>query len=299
MQLSFALKDLIANRSLTSFALLSATFVPVSSPAKPYVEFDFTRAAEVRDVTPPERLEQYPQQRLIEMSFPVSVRFRGVAAEDVDELDIEINGATSGLRVFDFAPDTQLASDVECTIETTRTVKKDRSLDGSLGGTIPVPVADAVAHITPSINAAISRGETATEKLKRLPPKYAVVVSGTSSEGRGVFFKLKRSTQTSLEGVHELAVTFVVPADWQAGKVVVGCSAVGSRKVFWMDKSATLGRAASDVKVYLAGSTASRTAIRYEVAKPPIDTPRRASLMEEFTSEFAGLVGASASENQD
>jgi hypothetical protein len=299
MQLLLALKDLFAARSLVSLAVLLATFVPTTIGARPYVEFDFARSAECRDVTTSERAEKYPRERLIELTLPVSVRFRGVSAEDVEELDIEINGRAARLTVFDFAPDTTLASDVECAIETTTTVKKDRSLDGSLGGTIPVPVADAVAHITPSINAGISRGETATEKMRRLPPKYAVVVSGTSSEGRGVFFKLKRSSQTSLEGVHELAVTFVAPAHWKGGKVAVGCSARGSRKVFWMDKTATLGWAASDVELYMAGSTASSEAIRYRVAKPPIDTPRRTSLMEEFTTEVAGLVGASPSENEN
>jgi hypothetical protein len=255
MQLSLALTDLFAIRSLTSLALYWATIVPTMAAARPYVEFDFARAAECRDVTPSERTEMYPRERLIVLTLPVSVRFRGVEAGEVEELDIEINGTAAGLSVFDFAPDTMLASDVECAIETTTTVKKDRSLDGSLGGTIPVPVADAVAHLTPSINAGISRGETATEKMKRLPPKYAVVVSGTSSAGRGVFFKLKRSTQTSLEGVHELAVTFV--------------------------------------ELYMAGSTA----IRYRVAKPEVvNTPRRASLVEELTTEVAGLVGAPAPE---
>jgi hypothetical protein len=292
MQLSFALKDLVATRSLTSFALLSATFLPATADARPYVEFDFARSAECRDVTPPKRAEQYPHQRLIEMALSVSVRFRGVTAEDVDELDLEINGTGTGLQVFDFSPDTQLASDVKRTIETTTTVKKDRSLDASLGGVLPIPYSEAVAHVTPSINAAMSRGEIATEKMQRLPPKYAVVVSGTSSAGRGVFFKLKRSSQTSLEGVHELEVTFVAPADWQDGKVVVGCSARGSRKVFWMDKPATLGRAASEVELYMAGNTASSEAIHYKVAKPPIDTPRRASLMEAVTAEMASLVGA-------
>lgn len=294
MQLSFALKDLVATRSLASIALFFATLVPTTTGARPYVEFDFARSADCRDVTPVERTDQYPEQRLIEMTLPVSVRFRGIAAEDVDELDIEIDGSPAGLQVFDFSPDTQLASDIECTIESTTTVKRDRSLDGSLGGTIPVPVVDAVAHITPSINAAISRGETATEKLRRLPPKYAVVVSGTSSAGRGVFFKLKRSSQTSLEGVHELAVTFVVPANWQRGKVLVGCSARGSRKLFWIDKPATLGRAASEVHLATAGSAASNRAIRYQVAKPPLDEPSHMSLMETFTTEVAGLMGVTS-----
>lgn len=274
-------------RLFFAIALVLASLIPLSADARPYVEFDFARSAECRDVTPPERLQDYPLQRLVEMTLRVSVRFRGVAASDVDEIDIEINGASAGLSVFDFAPDTQLASDIKRTIETTTTVNKARSLDGSLGGTIPVPVADAVAHITPSINAAVSRGETATEKLHRLPPKYAVVVSGTSSEGRGVFFKLRRSSQTSLEGVHELAVTFVVPANWREGKVVVGCSASGSRKVFWMDKPSTLGRAADEVEIYTAGGAEKWIGpIEHRVAKPAVEAPRRGSIMDVFSAEI-------------
>ena len=294
MQLSFALADLFPARSLASLALFSATFVPAITIAKPYVEFDFARSVECCDVTPAERTYQYPHQRLVKLSLPISVRFRGVAAEDVDELDMEINGTAAGLSVFDFAPDTQLASDVKKTIETTTTVKKDRSLDGSLGGVLPIPYSEAIAHVTPSINAAIARGEVATEKMHRLPPKYAVVVSGTSSAGRGVFFKLKRSSQTSLEGVHELAVTFVAPVDWRGGKVLVGCSARGSRKMFWIDKPATLGRAASEVELSVAGSSAWIGPIQHKVAKPPIEEPRRASLMEAFTTEVAGLVGVAS-----
>src|SRR5437588_465645 len=124
-----------------------------------------------------------------------------VDSNDVDELDIEVNGSW-GMRVHDFAPATQLTSDISHEIETTKTTKRDRTLDGSLGGQLPIPGADAAAHLTPSITAALSNCETATEKINRLPPKYAVVVSGTSSSGRGAFFKLKRSSQTSLEGVH-------------------------------------------------------------------------------------------------
>ena len=289
MQLYFAFANLFARRLLWSIGLLWATFVPASVLAKPYVEFDFARSAECRDVTPAERTKQYPDQRLVEMRLPISVRFRGVSAEDVAELDMEIDGTGAGLSVFDFSPDTQLESDVKRTIETTTTVKKDRSLEGSLGGVLPIPYSEAVAHVTPSINAAISGGQVETEKMHRLPPKYAVVVSGTSSAGRGVFFKLKRSSQTSLEGVHELAVTFVAPSDWRGGAVVVGCSARGSRKVFWVDTPATLGRAASEIELYLAGRTAPSTAVRHEVAKPTADAPRPTSIVDAFSEEVAGL----------
>ena len=222
--------------------------------AAPYVEFDFARSAECHDVTPAECIEPYANRRLVELRLPVSVRFHGVAMEDVEELDIEINGAAAGLRVVDFWPATRLASDIAQQIETTTTTKRGRSIDGTLGGGLPVPYAGLVAHVSPSINAGISGSETATEKTNRLPPKQAIVVSGTSSEGRGVFFKIKRSSQTSLEGVHELAVTFAVPADWQGDEVRVGCSARGRRALLWIKQPATLGRAAGNVRLHLVGS---------------------------------------------
>ena len=231
--------------------------------ATPFVEFDFARTAECRDVTPLERIEQYPQQRLVELTLSVSVRFRGVLPDDVEELTVEISGASAGLRIHDFLPATQLTSDIAREIETTTTTKSARSLDATLGGALPVPYAELVAHVSPSINAGTSSGETTTEKLDRLPPKHAVVVSGTSSEGRGVFFKLKRSSQTSLEGVHGLAVTFVAPAGWRGGEVHVACNAHGRRKVLWITQPATLGHEDDTVRLYVAG----RGAVR-QVAKP-------------------------------
>jgi hypothetical protein len=114
----------------------------------------------------------------------------------------------------------------------------------------------------------MSGSETAVEKTNRLPPKHAIVVSGTSSEGRGVFFKLKRSSQTSLEGVHDLSVTFVVPPGWRGGDVRVGCSARGKRKVLWLEQVATVGRAAGTVRLYPAG----RLPV-YQVAKPMVTQP--------------------------
>jgi hypothetical protein len=259
------------------------------------VEFDFARTAECRDVTPAERAVQYPTQRLVKFSLPVSVRFHDVPLDGVDELTVEITGPASGMRVFDFAPATQLSSDIADAIETTKTTKSDRSLDGSLGGSLPIPYAAEVAHATPTINAGIAKGETTTEKLCRLPPKYAVVVSGTSAECRGVFFKLKRWSQNSLEGVHELSVTFIVPAGWRGGEVYVQCSAGGQRKVLFIKQSATLGAEGAPVRLYLA----SRGNVRH-VAKPVVADPapswRPTRGAQATASEVAEMVKASKPE---
>ncbi len=273
----------------TAFAHGSLAWLPllilVASPASlvvadSLVEFDFARTAECRDVTPDERLMHYPSQRLVEVVLPISVRFHGVPLDQVDELTVEITGAASNMRVFDFKPSTQMASDIANPIETTTTKKSARAIDGSLGGALPMPLGAEVANVTPTINAGMSKGEVTTEKLDRLPPKYAVVVSGTTAEGRGVFFKMKRWSQTSLEGVHELAVTFIVPAGWRGGDVFVGCSAGGQRKVLFMKQSATLGSEGKPVRVYLAG----RANVRH-VAKP---------VVAEVAPEWKPSRGASA-----
>ncbi len=232
--------------------------------AGPGVEFDVARAVECRDITPEERLTLYPMQRLVEVSLPISVRFQDASADDVDEVDIEVSGAAAGLRVQDFAPQTRLASEITHEIETTTTSKKSHSLDGTLGGSIPIPgAADAVARLTPSITAGIAGCNTATEKINRLPVKHVYVVSGTYAEGSGVFFKLKRTSQTSLEGVHELAVTFVTPRRWPTIELQVTCSAHGERKLLWVRQSATLGHVEKYVQLIPAAMP-----VRQVVLKP-------------------------------
>src|SRR4051812_33086362 len=256
-----------ALRFVSSFMPL---LLPVNALAGSNVEFDVAPTAECRDVTPTERIAQYPNQRLIEVTLPVSVRFRGVSMDEVDELAIEINGASAGMRVHDFAPATQLFTDVSHEIETTTTKKKARSLDGSLGGTIPIPGADAVAHLTPTISAGLAGCNTETEKSTRLPPKHAVVVSGTSSAGRGVFFKLKRYSQTSLEGSHELTVTFVAPRVWRWSEIRVDCAARGEQKVLWMKQSGTIGQATRLVQlVEMSAKPVRQVVLKPAVADPP------------------------------
>lgn len=265
---------------LSIFMTLLGAVVAVAGAG---VEFDVARSVECRDITPAERLTLYPMQRLVEVSLPISVRFQDASADDVDEIDIEVSGASAGLRVQSFAPQTQLASDITHEIESTTTSKKSHSLDGTLGGSIPIPgAADAVARITPSITAGIAGCDTATEKINRLPAKRVYVVSGTYAEGSGVFFKLKRTSQTSLEGVHELAVTFVTPRSWPTIELQVSCSAHGERKMLWVRQSATLGHVEKYVQLIPAAMP-----IRQVVLKPTETDSPKASDKARLASDSA------------
>src|SRR5262245_26607320 len=106
-------------RAITFACATSFSAITTPAAAAPQVAFDVAPTAECRDVTPPSRIVQNPNQRLIEVTLPVSVRFHDASMDDVEELAIEVSGAPSRLRVYDFAPATQLASEITDKIETT------------------------------------------------------------------------------------------------------------------------------------------------------------------------------------
>jgi hypothetical protein len=277
---------ILFRRQLGAIALCSLAAVGANA-AELKVDFDFSRQVSYKDVTPAERAKQFPDERIVEVKLPISVRFAGFANGEVENLDIEIDGSAAGLRVDGFCPTTTLASEA-MTIESTTSTKNSRSLGGTLGGAIPVPIGAIVAQVAPSVNANATKSDEQTEKIRRLPPKEAIVVSGTFAEGHGVFFKFKPSTQTSFEGVHELEIKFVAPTSWKGGSIRVACIARGHHTVMWMEQPTIFGRALDNVTLCPDGST-----VRHEVAErqaedaksKTADSPvRKASFFDEAAS---------------
>ena len=137
--------------------------MPDALAAGPDVSFDFARLVEYRDVTPAERIERDPHERLIEVKLPISVRFQGLAGGEIEHLDFEIDGTPAGIRVESFAPATELASDAIAVETITKTIK-ERSLGATLSGTIPVPVGAVAAEVGPSVVRRHVEGERSDRK---------------------------------------------------------------------------------------------------------------------------------------
>ena len=123
-----------------------------------------------------------------------------------------------------------------------------------------MPLGDVVASVTPSVSGGLHNREVVTDTEYRIAPKHTVVASGTIGQEHGVFFKLRSSPLSTLEGTHELAVQFVVPSAWRADTVRVCCTATGQDKVLWMEQEATWARVCSPVAIYLAGDLKARRA---------------------------------------
>ena len=107
-------------------------------------------------------------------------------------------------------------------------------------------------------------------------------MSGTFAEGRGVFFKFKQSSQTSFEGVHELEVTFAVPAAWQAGGVRVSATARGHKPRLWMDQPTVFGQVTTVVELYPEGDYTLRKAATRRLEAAEVDEHRGWGLGELF-----------------
>jgi hypothetical protein len=255
-----------AHRLLGSTVILLATVegLPAQAADEPTLAFDFGRTLECRDVTPPEFLEQYPDERLVECTLRLSVYLTSGAASDIDAIRVEVSDADERLRVHSFSPGTRLESEFAADIETTKTVESSYSLEASLGGELPAPIGGVVAHVTPTLGGGKGGKEIVTEKQLRVAPKLPVIASGTTNSEHGVFFILRSSPTTSLEGVHELAVRYRVPATWRGDAVRVSCQATGKQKVFWMTQSRVWAQKTTPVALYLAGDgLARRAAERY------------------------------------
>ena len=164
------------------------------------------------------------------------------------------------MRVHSFQPGTTLENRHSDDIYRSHTKEQSKSLGATLGGEAPVPLGEVVAHVTPSISAGLSDREVITETEHRLAPQHVVVASGTIGQEHGVFFKLRSSPLSSLEGVHELTVRFIVPDNWRGDSVRVCCQATGQDRFLWMKQQTTWANTCATVAIYLAGDLKARQA---------------------------------------
>jgi hypothetical protein len=209
-------------------------------------------------------------EKIVEFRLRVSLHLLSGNPADVEEVRVEIGDCNGRMRVHSFEPMTRLESQHTKEIKRSTTSEQTKSLGASLGGEAPVPLGGVVAHVTPTVSGGLSNREVVTETEYRVPPQQVVVASGTIGEEHGVFFKLRSSPLSSLEGVHELVVRFVVPENWRGDSVRVCCQATGQEKFLWMKQQSTWAHTCGTVALYLAGDPQARqAALKYVTAKVP------------------------------
>jgi hypothetical protein len=200
-----------------SLAVL-ASIVPPANAGSPRVRFDTDSVVGCVDVTPLEFAEANPGEKLVEASFLISTLI-GPGDSDAELQHLyTIESRQRTMQVEDYEPKTTLAADVVGHMLIENKNEKGKSIGLNLSGSYDKYAAGTASAGIDSKNGVIT-------KYEKLPPLEVVAASGPIRRGSGVYFKLKPSSQTSLEGAQAFVAVFRVPATWRGDYIHIHCEA--------------------------------------------------------------------------
>ena len=198
---------------------LMAIAIPsfVLQAAQPHVNFDAVTLIGCCDVTPEDFALVHPDERLVEAIFCISTF---TARENYENMDlvIQIVSPNRSVQIIDHLPNTTTTSEYATNIAYDKGHEKVAGIGLNAGGT-----AAEVVNLTSNLN--FSNKTTSSVRYEKLPPTQILAASGTLQRGSGVYFKLKPSSQTTLEGSREYAVKMRVPTTWRGDIMHLHCRA--------------------------------------------------------------------------
>jgi hypothetical protein len=219
------------------------------------VHFDVLPLVGCRDVTSTEFAAVNPHERLYEARFQVSSLLPRGNEEQLVQYLYRIESPHCGFAVVDYLPQTTLATDVVEHFS----IEKQREDNRSLG----ITVSGQYNHLAQG-TATAGGGKTIKSSVRYdlLPPLELLASSGTVSRGSGVYFKLRPSRRTSLEGAKEFVLMIRVPRDWRGDYVHVRCEAVGRKQSVLpsVESEAVCGHADLLVALYAEGDLTAQQA---------------------------------------
>lgn len=241
---------------LQLITIIICGFVGFSPLSAQCVQFDVAHTVAAQDVTTPEFQTNYPDEKLIRIQLPISSLIRMETEASLLQYLYVISGTTShAFQVVDYAPRTTLMTDVNGLISTESSDDQSTTIGISAFSPHEFPVkTDATAKH--------STGTRAAERMERLPPKQLLSASGTMHRGLSAYFKLKPSTQTTLEGDKMFEVTARVRQGWRASLLHVTCAAFAKARGGFSDASDVVcGQRAFIVGVYSAGDVMAKQSV--------------------------------------
>lgn len=228
----------------------------------PAVTIDVGQVVECHEVPTPQGAKAGPNEKTVEAVFHVSVLLESGNETDLEQLRLAIVSPDHRLRVVDFHPRTELASELSGDVEVNSTNDVNASLNVSPSALIAGQYGPVHVQAAPSAGVGISQNRGSKETYHRLSPKLLVLASGTTDAEHGVFFKWRRSSQVALEGSRDATCQFAVPRDWRADWVQIHCEVIGHHRSYFSDKLAPCGQTQVFAGLYLAGDELAQQAAR-------------------------------------
>lgn len=235
-------------------ALLLGTILGTHAAGQ--VAFDVNASAAVRPLCAHTAFSRAPNSRLVAVELDVSTFFQPGTEQTIKEVMVQAVCRREEVVVVDYSPRTELHSDIDGPLQVMQ--EKDQTRDANLQGFGAYP---AIGGLSGAWNQ--SDYQTQSVQFLQRPARELTVASGTIQRQRGVYFKWRPNSQTTLEGSRTLGILLSVPENWRADLMDVTLQAVGMEPPHFRRES-VIARQSLVVALYQENDTvASQAAAEY------------------------------------
>jgi hypothetical protein len=202
---------------ILSLAVLVMPLV-VTGAETPRVQFDTGYMVPCYDVTPDNPGQLMAEERWVEARFRVSALVPDGALSDRVQYMYQFVSPLGSVHIVGYDPKTELATALAGNVGIEKKKEASKSLGINLSGSFD--------HlVNGSGGADLGVKDTSQVRYELKPRREVLLASGTINRGTGAYFKLRSSSDTSLEGDREFTLTLRVPALWRGDIMYVKCEA--------------------------------------------------------------------------
>lgn len=199
---------------------IAGFFVLLSCMGRAQVAFDVNQVAPARHNDSIGVMNQMIESKLVDVQLDVSALFTPGDAAIVTEYTVRVVSRHEEVQVADFAPRTEMQSDIFGAMQVS--TQSDRMREAAIRGMGGYPgVGSAQGY------AFYHDANQENVQYAKKPALEMVSAAGTLERRRGVYFKVRQSSQTTLEGARPFRIIFEVPNSWRADLLDVTIEAAG------------------------------------------------------------------------
>ena len=206
--------------SLLRFCIFFTAFMSIDSACFGQVAFDLNPMAPARESNSIGLMNQLPNSRMVDVQLDVSALFTPGDAAVITEYTVRIVSRHEDVQVADYSPRTEMQTDVFGPMQISQ--EGDRVREAAIrgaGGYPGVGTAQGYAYHHDNSHE--------TVHYAKKPSMELLNAAGTLERRRGVYFKVRQSSQTTLEGARPFRIVFEVPNSWRADLLDVTIEAAG------------------------------------------------------------------------
>jgi len=215
------------------------------------VTFDIPSSIECRDVTPKDFTVTHPELKIVEAKLRISARIAEGNASDIVDF-VYLIRVDPQMHIRDYTPNTTLESAVAADQIEVTAEKENSTATGVEASGAPTPLMLGGSHSQSSKKLESSR-------YKQVAAKDLVLASGTTEREHGVFYRIRPSRVSSLEGARDFSLVMVVPTSWRQALCTISCSSRSKKKSMFTSSLVSAATVQGQVGMYLASDTEAAT----------------------------------------